>query len=71
LTTKAVITGVIKISVGITFLQPTFNKHSTSLAHHPAEVVEEKSYKDMGEVDLFSNSSLGPSLIFFISSSVS
>ena len=31
--------------VGINFLQPTFNKGSTSpLAHHPAEVVEEKSY---------------------------
>ena len=37
----------------IFFLQPTFNKGSTSpLAHHPAEVVEEKSYQDMGEVDL-------------------
>ena len=31
--------------VGINFLQLTFNKGLTSpLAHHPAEVVEEKSY---------------------------
>ena len=31
--------------VGINVLQPTFNKRSTSPpAHHPAEVVEEKSY---------------------------
>ena len=31
--------------VGIQFLQPSFNKGSTSpLAHHPAEVVEDKSY---------------------------
>ena len=32
-------------SVGISFLQPTFNKVSASpLAHHPAEVVEEKRF---------------------------
>jgi hypothetical protein len=32
-------------SVGMKFLQPTFNKGSiSSLAHHPAELVEEKSY---------------------------
>jgi hypothetical protein len=37
-------------SVGINFLQPTYNKGLTSsLAHHQAEVVEEKSYQDMGE----------------------
>jgi hypothetical protein len=60
-----------KESVGITFMQPTFYKGSTSpLAHHPAEVVEEKSYYDMGEVDLFHNSSQGASLIVFGSSSV-
>lgn len=53
------------------FLQPTFSKGPTSpLSHHPAEVVGEKSYYDVGEVDLFSNSSLGASLIFFASSSV-
>ena len=47
--------------VGINFLQPTFNKVSTSpLAHHPEEAVEEKSY-DVAEVNLFSNSSLGKS----------
>ena len=35
------------------FLQPTFNKGSTSLlAHHPAEVVEEKSY------DIWGNSAI-------------
>jgi hypothetical protein len=46
-------------------LQPTFNKSSTSLlAHHQAEVVEDKSYYGMAQVDLFSNSSLGESLIF-------
>ena len=55
--------------VGIMFLQVTFKKGSNStLAHHPAEVVEEKSYYGMGEVDLFSNSSLGVSSIFLGSS---
>jgi hypothetical protein len=50
--------------VGINVLQSTFNKGSFSLlAHHSAEVVE--SYEDVREVDLFSNSSLGASLIFF------
>jgi hypothetical protein len=40
-------------------LQPTFNKGSTSpLANHPPEVVEEKSYSDMGEVDLLVSSFL-------------
>lgn len=35
----------IKYDLGINFLQPIFIKGSTSpLAHHPAEVVEEKSY---------------------------
>lgn len=46
-----------------TFLQPTFNKCLMSpLAHHTGETVEEKSYWDMGEVDLFSYSSLGREL---------
>ena len=36
---------VLTFCVDINLLQPTFNKGSTSpLAHHPAEVVEEKSY---------------------------
>lgn len=31
--------------VGLNFLQPTFNKGSTSaLAHHPAKVVAKKRY---------------------------
>jgi hypothetical protein len=51
--------------VGTHLLQPTLNKDSiSSLAHHPAEVVEENSYEDMGDMDLFSNSSLGASSIF-------
>jgi hypothetical protein len=38
--------------VGINFLQPTFNKGSTSpLAHNSAEVVEEKSYQDSWDMD--------------------
>lgn len=53
-------------SVGINFLQPTFNKGSTF--PYPAEVLEEKSYEDMGEADLCSSSSLGESSIFFSSS---
>jgi hypothetical protein len=43
---------------------------STSPAHHPAEVVEEKRYQNVGEVNLFSNSSLEARSIFFDSSSV-
>jgi hypothetical protein len=44
-------------------LQRIFNKGSTSpLARHSAEVAEDKSYSAMGEVDLFSNSSLGGEL---------
>lgn len=32
-------------SVGVNFLQPTFNKGSAfPVMHHPAEVGEEKSY---------------------------
>jgi hypothetical protein len=46
-----------------------FKKHSSSpFAHHPPEVVEEKK-KHIGEVDLFSNSYLGASSIFFLRSS--
>ena len=57
--------------IGMQFFATYFNKGSISpSAHHPAEVVGEKSYYDVGEVDLFSNSSLGASLIFFGSSSV-
>ena len=56
--------------VGIHFFQTYFNKYlESSFAHHPEEVVEEKSYQDMGEVDLFDNSSFGASSIF-VSSSV-
>jgi hypothetical protein len=56
---------------GWDILQPTFNKGSTSpLAHQSVEIVEEKSYYGIGEVDLFSNSSLGASSIFSGSSSV-
>jgi hypothetical protein len=41
-------------------MKPTFNKGSTSpLAHHPAVVVEEKSYSDIGNMDLFSNRFFG------------
>jgi len=40
------------------------------LPHHPEEGVEEKSYYHLGEVDLFSNSSLQLSLIIMGSSSV-
>lgn len=36
--------------------------------YNPTVVVEEKSYQDTGEVDLFSNNSLGARRIFFVSS---
>jgi hypothetical protein len=36
------------------------------LAHHPPEVVEEKSYYNMGELDLFRSSCLGVSPIFVV-----
>jgi hypothetical protein len=59
------------IGVGKKCLQPIFDTGSTfPLAYNATEVVEEKRYYDMGEVDLFSNSSLGVSSIFFGSSSV-
>lgn len=49
------------------FSKPTFNKHPTSpLAHDPPEVVEKKGYQDMGEIDMFINSSLGASPIFVV-----
>ena len=45
--------------VGTIFLQPTFRRDSTSpLVNHPVEVVEEKSYQAIEEMDLFSSSSL-------------
>ena len=44
------------LCVGLNLLKPTFNKGSTSpLEHYPAEVVEEKRYKYMRKVDLFSS----------------
>lgn len=42
----------ISINIFATF----FVKGSTSLAHHATEALEKKSYQDMGEADLFSNS---------------
>jgi hypothetical protein len=40
---------IIRLSVGITFLKPTFNKGSTSpLVHHPAEVIKEKKLLGYG-----------------------
>lgn len=43
-----------------TVLQLSFTKGSASPpAHHPAEVVEEESYQDVEEVDLFRNNSWG------------
>lgn len=60
-----------KIHIHIQAYFPAFNKGATSpLIHHSAEVLEEKSYQGMGEMDLFSNSSLEVSSIFFGSSSV-
>lgn len=50
-----------------TFFPTYSNEPSTSpLAHHPPEVVEEKSYQDTEERDLFRNSSLGESPIFVV-----
>jgi hypothetical protein len=40
--------------VSMPFFQPTL---TSPPAHHPPEIVEEKSYQDMGEVGLFENSS--------------
>jgi len=58
-------------SVVIKYLQLIFDKDSASpLAQHPAEIMEEKSYEDLGEVDLISNSSVGARSIFLGSSSV-
>jgi hypothetical protein len=49
------------------FFSTYFNKGSTSaLAHHPSKVVEKKSYEDMGEMNLFKNSSLKVSPIFVV-----
>lgn len=57
--------------LALMFCNLLFNKSSTSpLAHNSAELVEEKSYQDLGEVDLFSNSSWGVSSVFLGSSSV-
>lgn len=66
-----IIIQLLGMGIGIHFLKPTFNKGSISpLSHYPVEELEHKTYQDMGRVDLFSNSSLGASLIFFGRSSV-
>jgi hypothetical protein len=68
--TDRVLSPTRELSVGINFLQPTFNKDSIFLlAHHPTVSGREKIL-GCGEVDLFSNSSLRVSLIFFLVGSI-
>jgi hypothetical protein len=52
--------------VGINFLQPTLIVFKLSSTPPLPEVVEEKSYYNTGEVDLFRNSSWGVSPVFIV-----